>query len=238
MDDTDRPLSVALAELARTMPDDPRRLAKVRDRARRARRRRTVAGAGGIATVGSLALGLVASGPGSSGGTTVTGSPTGQRPPRPPSPPPRRPSTRRPCRSTPTSSRSRPPRPRRPARSTRPTPRRRHRQRPTGWPRTRRPGADAADAKGAAVDATGAPVEETIDPSDRGPARAVQGQRARVGAGRRADDGARCQGHLPDARRRRRHPLPRRPGSGLRPPWATAPRSVSRRAATETATST
>jgi len=78
MDDTDRPLALALAELARTMPDDPRRLTKVRERARRARRRRTVAqGTVVTATVGGLALGLVASGPGSGGGSgsPVTGVP-------------------------------------------------------------------------------------------------------------------------------------------------------------------
>ncbi len=119
MDDTDRPLSVALAELARTMPDDPRRLSKVRERARRARRRRTVAqGSVVTATVGSLALGLVASGPGSGGDTTTaTAAPAAARP----SPPPRRRradrarhrAARRPgdrCRPAPTSSRSRPPR--------------------------------------------------------------------------------------------------------------------------------
>jgi hypothetical protein len=70
MDDTEPFLSLALADLARTMPDDPRRLAKVRERARRARRRRTVAqGTVVTATVGGLALGLVATRPGSSGGT-------------------------------------------------------------------------------------------------------------------------------------------------------------------------
>jgi hypothetical protein len=78
MDDTDRPLSLALAELARTMPDDPRRLSRVRERARRARRRRTLAqGTVVTATVGGLALGLVASGPGSGGaGSTATGLPS------------------------------------------------------------------------------------------------------------------------------------------------------------------
>ena len=187
--------------------------------------------------MGSLALGLVASGPGSSGGTTVTGSPAAAptAPTEPATAPPVDPAALPACADVVTQQAAKA----EAAGSIDEADAKKAAQAAAdGLAPDEAAAADAADAKGAAVDAAGAPVEEPIDPSDAGQRGPFKGSALVSGPADGPTMALDVKGvsltlAVDDATRFL--------VDGVEvpvPPWATAPRSVSRRAGPRRATST